>query len=469
MAQDCGSCGKTKKDTVRTTWYSVSDYGNDELEKGSFSPDQVVSGKLYNQCSLTRSITEHEIHRCKFYRPISNRTWVLALFLLAFGIAILLLELAVASHPDETQVVAVSKRAVDGEASHVPQARQVQVGALSSSSADTLSLTTSVPNTGTNEYTETATSSTVNVGQPGAADLLAITTDPSSPTDVLTGQPAPSDLITITTASSLEHVITPAQPTPADLLTVTAESLTPTAASASHVQNTESSPQAAAISTSEQNKNAVSITSLGPIAVVSDPGTTALSAQAVSAAAFAFSSASLATDSITAAGKALVTSETIQLVTLTGEGGNLTATMLYDLVRTGENGDPTAILPYGGVLTLTDEVGRPTATISYAGAANSLDASRAATTSTSTGTNTSESSSSEKTQTFTQFDYFLAMYFPTLFAFALQCAWLVVFADFKKDGTILPTSHSWRCLGRCDNDCGLPLLRAVDALRHRSW
>lgn len=216
--------------------------------------------------SCYKSISHEDHVHHKFYKPTANRSWVLCAFLLVIGACILLLELALRTHPNVHDVPKLQQRHLLLEkrdrvwSSHKGLAgiehlvkRQDEVSAqstaqttpqsISSTSGDTPAETIS-----TTGVTTTAITTTVSVG-PGSPNLengLTITSDPPTiapnPTNQIsittsnerykevtttTSQifytPAPSDRLTISSSQSIRTTTTPllGSPAPDSQITIT--------------------------------------------------------------------------------------------------------------------------------------------------------------------------------------------------------------------------------------------------------
>lgn len=121
MSPQCSKCQKPKAEISRSTIYSVSDYGGGNEKQPSHRSSRCDES---SNIETYKSISDCDHERRHFYRPRSNRTWVFAIFLVAIAVCILLLELAVAAHPAESEVHGVGKRDTLFAERHVLQIRQ---------------------------------------------------------------------------------------------------------------------------------------------------------------------------------------------------------------------------------------------------------------------------------------------------------------------------------------------------------
>lgn len=125
MSPQCSSCQKPKAAISRSTIYSVSDYGDSDEKHNARSHRSSRCHHSHDDDDTSyRSIPECNYEQRQFYKPRPIRNWVLAIFLVAIILAVVLLELAVAAHPSSSQVLGVRKRDVQFEQPHVIQIRQ---------------------------------------------------------------------------------------------------------------------------------------------------------------------------------------------------------------------------------------------------------------------------------------------------------------------------------------------------------
>lgn len=387
MSTNCTTCGKPEKYQYRTSAYSVSEYGDDEAERPSLdSSRSLPRPQLAHMPSSIKSLCECGVRNQKFYKPNSNRTAVLTLFLLAFGLSIFLLEVAIAVHPDQSQVQGVRKRAIEQGQDRVFQARQAET--LTASSLDTSTPTNTLA-------TDTGTFSTPTLGQPPSSDMITITTA-SSASSVTPGQPPPSDLLTIATSPSVSTVN--GNPATSQQVPSTQPSPSQGKEEGSNGASLEQNTSAAVLSTNIATSQSLSSETRG----------SALSSESILDAATSVSASVLESQGFAAP---------VDTVSIASQ----------DAFTTSENGNPTTTAASTGQIIQTDGNGIPTTTLGYGTAPSGASA-----TETGTAINSDNSGSSpDGTHIFTKFDYFLAMYLPTLIGVVLQSAWLIVFAAFK--------------------------------------
>lgn len=207
-----------KTSVVRGTYLSISDYGdmdestNYDTEKQKHLVRQETSPA---NTTIYKSITHKDHQHHKFYKPISNRSWLLSLFLVAIAICIILLELAIRSHPDANTVPELGPRPSVVER-RIVYVRQAALSNTTGVSTDISSSTTGPGSTSTplNDDTQFTTATP---GQPDPSDQVTITTTSQQGT----GAPNPNDEITITTTSQPA----PSAPNPNDQITITTSAI----------------------------------------------------------------------------------------------------------------------------------------------------------------------------------------------------------------------------------------------------
>lgn len=506
---------KSRQSGLRHTLYSVSDYGEVD-EETSFEDEK---GFQKTQLCHTdteasfKSITHHDHTGHKFYRPTSNRTWVMCAFLAVVGLCIVLLELAIATHGSAHEVANIRTRAITVD--HTPwfwlrQARTKReaeaaatiatvtsqdIAAISlreaapTASEDAASTTPTVPDTAAESHTTTVS------GQPAPVNQVTITSSAETTPSIetvsnpqneatitsedspnVTIAPNPNNQVTIT--SSSDHGTTVGEPNPVNQVTVTSESVpfSPDPgrqATVTSQHDSETTPEPQTYTGGGDPESLMTVTptpAYSPasdqvLTVTQDNGKVVISteqgqvntAQAVSSAAAA---ASVVSGSIlVSSGQTLATlpaSQTVQsagVTVLTRSNGAVTTSVAESLavsVFTGTNGVVTtstivAAVAGLGVVTLTDTNGKATATVGFTGNVVYTDANGAPTMTvsytqapkstagiSSAGSNIfGNLNTSNKVHPMTQFDYFCAIYLPTLVAIGIQSAWLVVFSSFK--------------------------------------
>ncbi|KAK4941313.1 hypothetical protein LTR10_018723 [Elasticomyces elasticus] len=404
----------------RSSRYSVSIYSQDD-EKRSFEDRAPLrhSNRVSLRSSFT-SISEYKSEHARFYRPNANRTWVLTIFLLAFAVCILLLELAIAAHPDASKIHGVEKRGLDIQEIGVLWERQ-ETALLNTAQG------TSVVSTSSTTISSSS-SSDEGTGQPVASSSPTVTTAPTSSAaaSVTVGQPTPSAELTLTTntsptsnaaAASTDSLVSLTNPVVSSTAPVVS-STQPLAASsaassniavaASSVRTTASSSDApthaeATISNTPSPVPSSSASSLSN-AVASTSGSVSSSATSDSEA-----SSSLVSQNPTSA---------VDNAAVTSEGST-----------SGSENVPSTANPITNTHYVTYSI---TPSQSISGVNYVAPTSRPATQNENNNTTTSTASSfTTGADTFTHADYFFAMYVPTLLGVCLQSTWVVVFSTFK--------------------------------------
>ncbi|KAI1621243.1 hypothetical protein EDD37DRAFT_652617 [Exophiala viscosa] len=390
----------------RNSRYSVSIYSQDN-EKRSFDDGAPLrhSNRISLRSSFT-SISEYKSDHAQFYRPNANKTWVLSIFLLAFACCILLLELAIAAHPDASRVHGVERRGLDIQEIGVLWERQEPV--TSSSVQDTSVVSTTPTTTGSISSGEQGT------GQTAASSSLTSATAPTSSAaaSVTVGQPTSSAELTLTSetspttnagTASTDSVVSSTQP-----LATSSAVLASTTVAQSSAHTTASSSDATT------HADATTSNTFSPISSSSDRSSSyAVAITSASASGSGTSGSQASSLSVSQSPTSIVDNAAVTSGGFTSSSGNVQATANQ---VTNTHYVTTSLTPSqsaAGVISVTT-------TISPA----NQDGNNSTTTST-------VSSSTTEAETFTHADFFFAMYVPTLLGVCLQSAWLVVFSTFK--------------------------------------
>lgn len=486
---------RSRAENRRSSVYSVLHYGGiggrtSYEAKRYVDDEQSMLNASLTEASIHKSISHDDHRHHKFYKPTSNRTWVLVSFLIVLGLCILLLELAVATHPDSRTIsklasrdVSVDRRAIleltqrehetvsvtmavttssspymrPRNTKPVPRAtrrdirhrtgkrkmfreRQDEAAATTPHATTPAEQATTTP-IATSVTSETPPSSTtdITVGEPYRGDQLS-NTEPTTDkptttkeTENVTGQPVQSSQMTITSSDVPTSKITVGQPPPESQMSIQ----DPTSAAING--NTKRITSASALSTSGVPGTAVSsqpsTSGAAPVsgsasASKDNSVSSVASASGRTSEATSASAASVVSGSLIASGISIVGAvvpEDINTITATAGVAALT----------NADGSATATLSSTGNVVLTDARGKATKTVSYtqssaAGSSSeAMSAAASAATSAVTPGNNIASMAGGKTEKFTQFTYFVAMYVPNMIGVVLQSAWLVVFATFK--------------------------------------
>lgn len=437
---DVGKWGTTN--VQRNTIYTMSDYGDEneeetsyhrrsstESEKTPFYDDEKGMAVIHTTEAnvtetLVKSISHNDHKHHKFYKPAANRTPVLVVFLLVIASCIFLLELAIDTYPDARSIPKLQKRAIQEDAKvgwlRDEDIRDWYSKRQQDAATRTSDVTTSTSISEPDSITSSSITSTPTPGQPNPEEQLT-DTDTAS----VTGAPNPNNQISITTtngggAADDTTISAPASPAPDDQITVT-------------------SPTAVGSPAPDDQLTVTSAITVGSPApgsqvTVTEPGKiTAIDASIIDGSLIASGTSVIGTlNTIPAA---------VTTATLTNSKGQPTATIASTegvVTLTNSKGIATATMSSSGsallgAATLTDASGRPTATISFTGnvVLTNSNGVATATVSYTAAAKATTAADGSANRSFTQFDYFLAMYLPNIIGVVLQAGWLIVYATFK--------------------------------------
>lgn len=426
----------------RNTSYAGSEYGDSDEElvnEKSFYDDEKRIRHLEPSAtdSSLKSISHEDHAHHTFYKPFSNRTPVLSIFLLAIGACILLMELAIRTHPSSDVVKSVLRRDLDSIVPNEPFVRVSQ--SLYSSSKHvrrsseevtifTFHADTSVSSTQDN--VATPTSSEPLTGAPNPNKQLTTTTpspdaDPDSSATTsapMPGEPNPNNqLITSEPAS---NTATP-QPDPNSQITTVTPQPNPDNQLVTSTPPPPGQPNPNSQLTETSQNNGGSPTSMGVTVGSPAPNSQLVTAEPNSNTNGSGVSASdkvVATVTGSNGMVSVVTSAVQQASLVSGSliasGSSIIGTV--NSLLTNSNGQATATSRFTGTVVLTNSNGQATATVSYAAP------QAVAPTSASDSANLQQNSVA-----WTKYSYFLAQYFPNIVAVILQATWLIIFATFK--------------------------------------
>lgn len=478
---------KQPQTTTRTTYHDTE--GDTRYEPGTRYRDEKPEFDLrYAETNLSLKSISHEDNRNhKFYKPVSNRTPVLVVFLVIVGTCILLIQYIINTHPDAKSIPNLERRneAVALEyIPYVPQKRDTTVSATVSfhatrarrrrqaatdGSTGGIAYSDSISSTELNAVTEgiitsndggfsviTVTPTTTPTTEPTTSPATTPTTPPGQPnpdsqldlgkttsTADVTGQPNVISQLDI--SSSSETHITVGEPYSRSQLDLGAD----TTIDSGHGQTTSHNNQAGGGETSRTTSIPIIAPSQTPTSQLDLGGganTKSNSASAstsniippsqaasiVSGSIVVSGTATLGTVNAASAGAVASGSQTQRTSaggyasagSYTFTGGHTSAGGLGALTLTNQNGQATATVFFTGAVVLTDSKGSVTATVSYT--APSTTKSTFASDAAGVAA-TSQSNSKD----WTEGDYFVAQYLPNIIIVALQAAWLGVFATFK--------------------------------------
>lgn len=215
---------KSVKVQARESYFSVSDY-LDIDEKTDYDAERNLRDSQPSvKPTLYKSITHKDHQQHKFYKPLSNRSWILSLFLVTIGICILLLELAVHIYPNAKDVPALEPPRLSSDSKTNVRVRQ-EDGSESSAVTTTSALETTLKSItqSTPESTPTTTFyfTPPQVSTTSVSDNAQVTTTPTPDDTKVTSTPTSDSAKTSTTpvSDTYSGTVTVGQPAPAEQIT----------------------------------------------------------------------------------------------------------------------------------------------------------------------------------------------------------------------------------------------------------
>lgn len=465
-----------------TSRYSDTDQSTAYNPRDSYYDDNRYMPKLEPTVSETtlKSISHQDHRHHKFYKPTANRSWVIAVFLLAIAIGIALLEIARATHYDADEVTAVQTKQFLLKRTEIVWVQQEEIASSISTPA------TSTPSqffrNSPNSQVRPASRSILprqidgssddregspvadatsehqpNIQIPNETTIPTITSpnietptpDTETPNSDITETSTPSPVINGDTTTIDTN--TPGEPFGGDQVTVTdpsqgsstvqpyrGDQVTVTNPSTGSTETIKSQPLSDDRDTATNHNTPTTVYSPNPVdqLTVTDQDTTShsccgapnpadqvsvTSSQGAAATHTSSSVASILSGSLIVSGASVIGTIPTTSHLKSGSDTTVVSNAQGKVTLTDSNGKATSTVAFTGAAIQTDSNGNPTATVSYTvSTPKATEASSAV----------SEKKSSKSTS-FTQFDYFLAMYLPNIFCVILASAWLVVSATFK--------------------------------------
>lgn len=226
---------KSVKVSARSSYFTVS-HDADIDEKTDYDAERHLRESQPPQNpTLLKSVTHHDHKQHKFYKPRSNSSWVLSLFLVAITVCVLLLEIVQHTHPSDKDVTRVEPRGLSVEARAFIDVRQeANSGSLAETSAKPATrstpestpsatvISTSTPVVSSTPAPNDKKTSTTPVSDDAKISTLPSPNNSDPPSSVTVGEPYKGNQLTITTSNNpTTTVVAPGQPYQGDQLTIT--------------------------------------------------------------------------------------------------------------------------------------------------------------------------------------------------------------------------------------------------------